>query len=187
VSVRPKPYPQVVERMELADADIQPQQRVAARQKCASTRAEYRWLAIDVCATQQGRPKRLEPVQSSRDAARVFGEFVHAENLVQELFAVLCLDARRAPIALAIPHRGALSYSLVEVGMVFKPALLLPAAALIVCHNHPSQDPKPSPDDIALTQKLVEAGRLLGVRVFDHIILAGEGHYFSFLDAGLMG
>jgi DNA repair protein RadC len=57
------------------------------------------------------------------------------------------------------------------------------AAAVVLTHNHPSGDPTPSPDDMALTRRLVDAGRLIGVEVLDHIIV-GEGRYFSFREGG---
>jgi len=66
---------------------------------------------------------------------------------------------------------------------VFKAALLANAAAIILTHNHPSGDPTPSADDMALTRRLAEAGTLIGVEVLDHIIV-GDGRYFSFREGG---
>jgi DNA repair protein RadC len=67
-----------------------------------------------------------------------------------------------------------------------KPAILSNAASLICGHNHPSGDCQPSREDRALTTRLVEAGKLLGIAVLDHIIIGGEGRYFSFADEGLL-
>ena len=66
---------------------------------------------------------------------------------------------------------------------MFKAALLANAAAIILCHNHPSGDPSPSVDDVQLTRRLVDAGTLLGVDVLDHIIV-GDSRYYSFKEAG---
>ena len=66
---------------------------------------------------------------------------------------------------------------------VFKAALLANAASIVLAHNHPSGDPAPSPDDVALTRRLVDAGRLLGVEVLDHIVI-GEGRYVSVRELG---
>ncbi len=68
---------------------------------------------------------------------------------------------------------------------MFRAAIAEAAAAIIVVHNHPSGNPTPSPDDRAVTRQLVEAGRLLDVPVYDHVIVAGD-HYFSFAEAGLL-
>jgi len=68
----------------------------------------------------------------------------------------------------------------------FKPAILSNAASIICGHNHPSGDCQPSREDRALTQRLVEAGKLLGISVLDHVIIGGEGRYFSFADEGLL-
>ena len=66
---------------------------------------------------------------------------------------------------------------------VFKAAILANAAAIVLAHNHPSGDPAPSPDDTALTRRLVEAGKLIGVDVLDHIVI-GDGRYVSFRERG---
>lgn len=69
---------------------------------------------------------------------------------------------------------------------VFKAAILVNAAGIIVAHNHPSGDPTPSPDDRALTTRLRAAGQLLGVAVIDHIVVGHEGRYCSFRECGLL-
>ena len=79
--------------------------------------------------------------------------------------------------------RGTLDTTLVHPREVFKAALLANSSAIILCHNHPSGDPCPSPDDVHLTRRLVDAGTLLGVDVLDHIIV-GDGRYYSFKEAG---
>jgi DNA repair protein RadC len=66
---------------------------------------------------------------------------------------------------------------------VFKVAILANAAAIVVLHNHPSGDPLPSAEDYAMTERLVAAGRILGIRVLDHVVV-GDDDYFSFADAG---
>ncbi len=79
--------------------------------------------------------------------------------------------------------RGTLYATLVHPREVFKAALLANAAAIILTHNHPSGDPAPSPDDMALRRRLVDAGTLIGVDVVDHIII-GDGCYVSFRERG---
>jgi len=69
---------------------------------------------------------------------------------------------------------------------VFKPALLAGASALLVAHNHPSGDPEPSADDLALTRRLVSAGNLLGIELLDHIVLGENGRFVSLRDRGVI-
>ena len=81
--------------------------------------------------------------------------------------------------------RGTLDATLVHPREVFKAALLANAAAIVLCHDHPSGEPTPSPDDLQLTRRLVEAGTLLGVDVLDHVIV-GDGRYYSFKESGCL-
>ena len=96
---------------------------------------------------------------------------------------VVLLDRKNAPIGINTISIGSLTASLVHMREVFKPAILANAASFICCHNHPSSDPAPSREDRALTQRLVEAGKLLGIALVDHIILGGTS-YFSFKAEG---
>ena len=100
-----------------------------------------------------------------------------------EVFAILCLSTKHRVIAYHEVSRGTLDATLVHPREVFKDALLANAAGIVVTHNHPSGDPAPSPDDIALTRRLVDAGKLIGVDVLDHIVI-GDGRYVSFRELG---
>ena len=93
------------------------------------------------------------------------------EDVDREVFAVLLLDVRRRAVGFHVVSVGCLNSSLVHPREVFKAAILGNAASVVLCHNHPSGDPEPSPDDVALTLQLVAAGGLLGIAVVDHIIL----------------
>ena len=97
------------------------------------------------------------------------------------------LDCKNAPIGINTVSIGSLTASVVHMRETFKAAILANAAAILCGHNHPSGDPAPSREDRALTQRLVEAGKLLGIDVLDHIVL-GDGNtaYFSFADQGLL-
>jgi DNA repair protein RadC len=81
--------------------------------------------------------------------------------------------------------RGLLDSSLVHPREVFRAAIAEAAAGIVVLHNHPSGNPTPSADDRAVTRQLVEAGRLLDIPVYDHVIVGGD-RYFSFAEAGLL-
>lgn len=102
-----------------------------------------------------------------------------------EHFVALALDAKNRPLALIDVAKGSITACPVAPADVFRAVLREAAPAVVFAHNHPSGDPQPSPEDIALTDRLVSAGRLLGIHVVDHVIIAREGH-FSFLDAGLL-
>ena len=106
-------------------------------------------------------------------------------DLKKEVFKVLLLNRANRLIREVFVSEGTLDASIVHPRDVFKEAILEPAAGVILIHNHPSGNPSPSDEDLRITKQLVEAGRLLGIKVYDHIILAGES-YQSFADNGLI-
>ncbi|MCA9553215.1 MAG: JAB domain-containing protein [Myxococcales bacterium] len=93
----------------------------------------------------------------------------------QEGFWVLCLDARGRPLALSRVSQGTLTACLVHPREVFAPALRCRAHSVVLLHNHPSGDPEPSVEDVALTARLVDAGQILGIPVVDHVVVARTG------------
>lgn len=117
-----------------------------------------------------------------KDAAAAFMTTLQDEPA--EVFAMICLTTKHRVIAYHEVSRGTLDATLVHPREVFKAALLVNAATIIVAHVHPSSgDPTPSPDDIELTRRLAAAGEILGVQLLDHIII-GDGRYYSFKEAG---
>ena len=131
--------------------------------------------------------KRLVRGSSIGGPADVFRHFHPIlRHACQECFIVLLLDGRQRVLGKQVISRGTLTASLVHPREVFRPALAACAASLVLVHNHPSGDPTPSAEDRAVTQRLVEAGELLGVRVVDHIVVA-EGGFVSLRDEGLLG
>ena len=104
--------------------------------------------------------------------------------LEQEELRVILLDSRNQIIDLVTVYKGSLNSSQVRVGELFKDAIRRNAASLIVIHNHPSGDPTPSPDDIALTRVIVEAGKLIDIEVLDHLVI-GTGRFVSMKEKGL--
>jgi DNA repair protein RadC len=106
-------------------------------------------------------------------------------DLRKEVFKILLLNRANRLIKEVFISEGTLDASIVHPRDIFREALLEPAAGIILIHNHPSGSPNPSEEDLRITKQLVEAGRLLGIRVYDHIILAGES-YRSLADDGLI-
>ena len=104
--------------------------------------------------------------------------------LEQEELWVILVDTRNQLISIEDIYRGSLNSSQVRVGELFKNAIRRNAASIIVAHNHPSGDPTPSPDDIAVTRAIVEAGKLLDVDVLDHLVI-GSGKFVSMKQRGL--
>jgi DNA repair protein RadC len=125
------------------------------------------------------------PIRSPRDVFAYMAPF--AEREVGESFWILTLDSqhRLSTPGPTVITRGILNASLVHPREVFCAAIVASAAALVLCHNHPSGDPTPSADDRLVTEQLVAAGRLLDIPVHDHVIV-GAGRYVSFAEAGLL-
>ena len=92
-------------------------------------------------------------------------------DLKHEVFKVLLLDARNKLIREITISEGSLTSSIVHPREVFRPAIIEAAASIICVHNHPSGDPTPSQDDLKITTQLVETGRIVDIRVLDHIIV----------------
>lgn len=101
----------------------------------------------------------------------------------EEHFAVLALDARRRVLAAELVSQGTLTQSMAHPREVFRSAIKLGAAAVVVGHNHPSGDPAPSPDDHAVTRRLRQAAELLGLPLLDHLVI-GQGRLYSYAEAG---
>jgi DNA repair protein RadC len=106
-------------------------------------------------------------------------------DLRKEVFKVLLLNRANRLMKEVTISEGTLEASIVHPRDVFHEALLELATGIILIHNHPSGNPSPSEEDLRMTKQLVEAGRLLGIKVYDHIILAGES-YRSLADEGLI-
>lgn len=121
-------------------------------------------------------------INSPADAAN----FLMAEMsmLPQEQMRVILLDGKNHILASPTIYQGTLNANSIRVGEVFREAIRENCAAIIVAHNHPSGDPTPSPEDIQATKQIVEAGKLLGIEVLDHLVI-GAGRWVSLRERGL--
>ena len=103
----------------------------------------------------------------------------------REIFAAVLMDARNQVLGINTVSIGSLSTSIVHPRELFKAAILMNAAAILIAHNHPSGDPTPSKEDMELTRRLTKAGELLGIEVLDHVILT-DTDFLSFKEKGLL-
>jgi DNA repair protein RadC len=103
----------------------------------------------------------------------------------REAFSIILVGARNQLLRLLVVSVGTLTASLVHPREVFRPAIEHGAVNLILVHNHPSGDPEPSADDLALTKRLVKAGHLIGIEVLDHVIL-GSNRFLSLKTQGVI-
>jgi DNA repair protein RadC len=127
-------------------------------------------------------PAERPTITSPTDAANLLMYEMRA--LDQEVVKVLLLDTRNRLIKIEDVYRGSLNTSMIRVGELFREAVKQNAASIIVAHNHSSGDPSPSPDDVAVTRLMVEAGRLLDIPVHDHIVI-GQNKFVSLKERGL--
>lgn len=111
---------------------------------------------------------------------RVFLQDAYREHLL-----VLLLDSKNHVIGINEVSVGDLSSSIANPREVFKAAVIAGAASIILCHNHPSGDPTPSKEDVGLTRRLMDAGKILGIEVLDHIII-GDNRHISLKEQGKM-
>lgn len=128
-------------------------------------------------------PQERYQIRSPEDAGRLLRPMIGHKP--QENFVVMYLDTRNRVLDHEILYKGSLNTSLVRVSEVFRGAVRRNCASLVVAHNHPSGDPSPSPEDIALTRRLVDAGKLLDVEVLDHLVI-GQNRHFSLREHGLV-
>ena len=128
------------------------------------------------------RPK----VNQSKDAYNIlFNNWDQGRIELNEQFYILLLNQANRVIGMTLISSGGFSATLIDPKLVFGIALKSCASGIILCHNHPSSNLKPSQADLTLTRRLVEAGKLLDLLILDHIILTKRG-YFSFGDEGLL-
>lgn len=115
-------------------------------------------------------------IASPEDVARLL--LAEMSSLEQEHLRVVVLDTKNRLLAIDTIYIGTINCSSVRICEVFKASIRRNAAAMIVAHNHPSGDPTPSPEDVAVTRQIIEAGKLLGVDVLDHLVI-GQGRWVS--------
>ena len=136
-----------------------------------------------------GRREELEPELKNFDIkdpeAVVKAIRASIKDKAKEHFKLILLNPRNKIIGISTISIGTLNASLVHPREVFKDAIVHSAASVVLAHNHPSGDPEPSEDDLKITKKLVDSGKILGIEVLDHIVI-GKNNFCSFKERGLI-
>lgn len=128
----------------------------------------------------------LKTIRSPQDAADIVMKEIGDDD--REILLVLVLNTKAEVIAIHRCHVGSLNSSIVHPREVMKAAILNNGSSIIISHNHPSGNPKESPEDIAVTNRLIEAGNIMGIELLDHIIVGDTQtqQFVSFKEKGLM-
>lgn len=140
-------------------------------------------------ALELGKRRTAQPYEetkafgSSQDVFAYFGSKL--KDLPYEEFWILLLNRANRMIEPVKISQGGMSGTVVDVRIVLRNAILKQASSVIICHNHPSGNTKPSQQDIDITRKIKEAGTLMDIKLFDHLIVADKA-YFSFADEGMI-
>ena len=159
----------------LSDLSVEQLQRVFDLDEPAAKRL----LAMFILGQKVGVAGAGEPeIERIDDPADVAALLDDLRNEKQEHFIAVYLDAKNVILRVATIHIGTADASIVGLREIFREAVRVGAVGVIVAHNHPSGDPTPSPEDIHVTQKIVEAGKLLDIPLLDHVII-GERRWVS--------
>ena len=128
-------------------------------------------------------PREERPmIKSPADAAALLGDMA---SLEQEQLRVLLLDTKSKVLHIATVYQGSVHTTVIRVGELMRAAVRMNATAMIVVHNHPSGDPTPSPEDVAVTREIVHAAKLLDIDCLDHLVIGEAGRYVSLKERGL--
>ncbi|MEY9977764.1 JAB domain-containing protein [Lysinibacillus sp. RC79] len=134
---------------------------------------------VDIVQVKLVREKTISykerRIRSSHDAYKIFQEIVGDSD--REVFAIACLSTCNEINCFQIVHIGYINISIVQPSDVMKAAILSNSASILAFHNHPSDDSTPSPEDIAITERLVEAGGIIGTNVLDHLMCTSNGFH----------
>lgn len=144
-------------------------------------------LAVNEIAQRlwgEGKNQPLETIRSCAEAYRLFSEHAAEER---EVVVVAYLNSQHRLIRKQAIFMGSLSSTIAQPREILREALRANAACIVVAHNHPSQNPEPSEEDISFTEQLEWASHCVGVTMLDHLIVCLGGKYFSFAEAGMLG
>ena len=150
--------------------------------KVEKTLIKLRQLHDELNSQLYANPTQRPIINSPSDAADLFKPFIGA--LDHEEMWIACLDTRNRVKCLVSLYKGTVNCSQVRAAEVFRQAVIENAPSILICHNHPSMDVSPSPDDVSITRIIVQAGKLLEIDVLDHIVISNSG-FASMKERGL--
>jgi DNA repair protein RadC len=127
-------------------------------------------------------PEERTQIKSPADAANLL--MMEMMVLEQEQLRTILMNSKNHVLKIHTVYVGSLNSASVRVGELFKEAIRMNCASMIVVHNHPSGDPTPSPEDVAVTRQIVEAGKLMSIEVLDHLVI-GQQRWVSLKERGL--
>lgn len=143
---------------------------------------------IQIVSIKMVKEKNLEygdtKISSPKDCAYIFEKFIGDYD--REALVVLTLDTKNKINSITVASLGSVNSSIVHPREIFKTAILSNASSIIISHNHPSGDCTPSKEDINITTRLKECGKILGIELLDHVIIGEHDNYLSFKEKGLL-
>ena len=142
------------------------------------------FLNLKVVKETSGRYDIQKKVQNPKDIFNIAQKVIRANEYAEENLWLVTLDVKNNITGIFTVSTGTLNSSIVHPREVFKRAVLQNSASIIICHNHPSGDPAPSQEDINITKRIYEAGKILGIELLDHVII-GDNKYTSLKEKGV--
>ena len=143
------------------------------------------FLNLRVVKESSGRYDVRKKIQSPNDIFNIAQNVIQANEYAEENLWLITLDTKNNITGIFTVSTGSLNSSIVHPREVFKRAVLQNASSIIICHNHPSGDPAPSQEDINITKRIYDAGKILGIELLDHIII-GDNKYTSLKEKGFI-
>ena len=141
---------------------------------------------VELVYRSKVKPSERPKISGSADAYRIFRETWDHSIEHHETFRIMLLNRSNKVLGIATISTGGISGTVTDIRIIFQYAIKANACSIILAHNHPSGETRPSEADSRITQKLKEGGNLLDISVLDHIILTPEDKYLSFADEGLL-
>lgn len=186
------PYPRQPERIYGLGSfeTAAPASRAVRRRRktlCAGRRYPFAWLRVNPCIEQPMNIEGVPVIRRSQDAVDVFHSSVDFAGRGVEYAMIMSLDQGNRPTSIAVISQGGRAAAVIDPGVALQAPILSNAVGFILGHNHPSQNIDPSAEDQALVDKLYRGSKLLGLTMFDSVIMGDDpSRFFSTLDAGMM-
>lgn len=140
---------------------------------------------LRVIKEKSGRYDVEKNINSPKIATKIFNDVLELDTRSEEVLALMTLDTKNKVTGLFIVSQGSINSSIVTPREIFKRAILQNSNGIIIAHNHPSGDTTPSKEDINITRRIKEAGKIIGIDLLDHIII-GDDKWISFKEKALL-